>query len=209
MFSERIRAAREAKKLSQEKLGQLIGVSGVAISHYETGKREPDQETLSRIASAVGVSLASLVEGGTDPGEIRGYVVKGLGWATRTIAAQWPHLTTKAEDMRGMMPRTINALMDAAFEFWGPDHVVVVHQDPNPLAIGEFHLFRVMVRLIGSDLPPRVGYVYRSLSSRNLLNRCLLELITFELVDLRIGSVVGVTFVAPRSEVPVISVGRR
>lgn len=43
-FSERITAARKAKKLTQEQVAQALGVSRQMISHWENGRVEPTQE---------------------------------------------------------------------------------------------------------------------------------------------------------------------
>lgn len=44
-----------------KQLGAMVGVSEGAISHYETGRREPDPVTLGRIASALSVSVDYLL----------------------------------------------------------------------------------------------------------------------------------------------------
>ncbi|MGT2887350.1 XRE family transcriptional regulator [Streptococcus didelphis] len=45
MFSgNQLKTARQAKKMSQEKLGQLIGVNKMTISHWENGKNIPNQK---------------------------------------------------------------------------------------------------------------------------------------------------------------------
>ncbi len=57
----RIRELRKAEKLTMKQLGEIIGVSESTISLYETGKREPDQNTLLLIANHFHVSLDYLV----------------------------------------------------------------------------------------------------------------------------------------------------
>lgn len=49
-IGERIRSAREAREISQKKLGQLLGLSDKAISAYEAGRTYPPIDTLERIA---------------------------------------------------------------------------------------------------------------------------------------------------------------
>lgn len=59
VFSERLREARRAAALSQEKLGVLAGIdemsSSARMNQYERGKHEPDFSTVERIASALNV----------------------------------------------------------------------------------------------------------------------------------------------------------
>ena len=57
----RIRERRRALSLTMKKLASAIGVSEGAISHYETGRREPDPDTLVRIASVLGVTVDYLL----------------------------------------------------------------------------------------------------------------------------------------------------
>jgi transcriptional regulator with XRE-family HTH domain len=47
------RAIRELRGLRQADLGEVIGVSAVAICRYETGEREPRGETRRRYAAAL------------------------------------------------------------------------------------------------------------------------------------------------------------
>ncbi len=54
---DRIRAARTAKKMSQEQLGERLGVSFQAVSSWEQGKFFPDPERLPELAKALDLSL--------------------------------------------------------------------------------------------------------------------------------------------------------
>lgn len=56
-----IKKHREAMNLTQNQLGEIIGVSGVAIMRYEKEQREPKFETICRIAAALGVNPSDLV----------------------------------------------------------------------------------------------------------------------------------------------------
>ena len=49
----KIKAARKAKKLTQEELGRKIGVSFQMIAQWENGHRNPKYETLLKIADAL------------------------------------------------------------------------------------------------------------------------------------------------------------
>lgn len=57
----RIREARKAKNLTMKALGNMIGVAESTVSMYETGKREPDHETLIKISQALDVSTDYLL----------------------------------------------------------------------------------------------------------------------------------------------------
>lgn len=58
---DRMKAARTAKGLTQEQLGEMVGMSGVAIMRYEKNQREPRQKALNKIAMVLGVSEAWLM----------------------------------------------------------------------------------------------------------------------------------------------------
>ncbi|MFZ5424717.1 MAG: helix-turn-helix transcriptional regulator [Patescibacteria group bacterium] len=58
----KIKEIRDKYKLSQERFGNKIGVSGKTISAYETGKCIPPLKVLNSIAEAYNVSFLSLTE---------------------------------------------------------------------------------------------------------------------------------------------------
>ncbi len=63
LFGRRLRAARQAADMTQTELGRLLGLedqntAAPRVSRYETGKHEPDQETMARIAEALGLPVA-------------------------------------------------------------------------------------------------------------------------------------------------------
>ncbi len=60
-MSERIKKIRRQKGFSQTELGERIGVSQQVITNYERGIREPNIETLLKIAGALDVSLETLI----------------------------------------------------------------------------------------------------------------------------------------------------
>lgn len=55
-----LRKLREAAGLSQERLGELSGLSRFAILEYEAGRRSPTFTVAKRISSALGCSIADL-----------------------------------------------------------------------------------------------------------------------------------------------------
>lgn len=60
MIGERIREARKVKGLSQEQLGERLGLSFQAVSTWETGKFIPDSEHLPALAKELDLSLDAL-----------------------------------------------------------------------------------------------------------------------------------------------------
>lgn len=56
-FSTILRYLRESKLLSQSQLAEKLEVSKSSISMYERGKREPDFETMEKIADFFNVDM--------------------------------------------------------------------------------------------------------------------------------------------------------
>lgn len=53
----RIAELREKRKLTQEELSAQLGISRASLSHYEKNRREPDLNTLTKIADLFKVSI--------------------------------------------------------------------------------------------------------------------------------------------------------
>lgn len=60
---EALRRLRREKGISMKELGKKIGVAESTISQYETGKREPDFETLLKLGEFFNVSVDYLLRG--------------------------------------------------------------------------------------------------------------------------------------------------
>jgi len=58
----KIRIERTKRKLSQEALGELAGLSKNSIGAIERGESSPTAETLNAIAKAFGMKLADLID---------------------------------------------------------------------------------------------------------------------------------------------------
>ena len=61
MFSEQLRKLRRSKGLTQSELGKKLNVSNGTIAMWETDKRQPDLETINKIASFFNVSVDYLM----------------------------------------------------------------------------------------------------------------------------------------------------
>lgn len=59
VFGQQIKKFRSEKGYTQEKLGQLVGVTTQAVSKWERGSM-PDAEIIPLIAQALGVSIEAL-----------------------------------------------------------------------------------------------------------------------------------------------------
>ena len=61
-MGNRIRELRKAKNMTLKDLGKILGVAESTVSQYETGKRQPDNETLLMLGDPVGYLLGSEIE---------------------------------------------------------------------------------------------------------------------------------------------------
>ncbi|MDL2318186.1 XRE family transcriptional regulator [Eubacteriales bacterium OttesenSCG-928-A19] len=61
-FNDRIREARKNKKLTQEKLGALVGLAKTTIAGYENGHSEPNMNNLYKIMMALDVDANYLFQ---------------------------------------------------------------------------------------------------------------------------------------------------
>lgn len=61
MFQQRIKELRLKQRLTQQQVAEKIGVTRPAYSAYEIGKREPDFETLKKLANIFDVSTDYLL----------------------------------------------------------------------------------------------------------------------------------------------------
>ena len=59
-IGERIKAARKQAGLTQQELADKLDVSYVGVSQWESGRRNPKQQTLSRIAQVLDIPLSTL-----------------------------------------------------------------------------------------------------------------------------------------------------
>ncbi|MCY8409017.1 helix-turn-helix domain-containing protein [Bacillus haynesii] len=61
MFNKKLIALRKSKKLTQEEMASKIGVHRGTYANYERGNRQPDYETLIKIADFFEVSIDYLL----------------------------------------------------------------------------------------------------------------------------------------------------
>lgn len=60
-MENRIRELRKARHMTMKQLGAVFGIAESTISQYETGKRQPDNETLLKLGEFFNVSVDYLL----------------------------------------------------------------------------------------------------------------------------------------------------
>jgi transcriptional regulator with XRE-family HTH domain len=74
LVGRRVRELRKRRRLTQEQLAKLAGVHEQFVGAIERGRANPTLKALTKLAAALGVSLADLVDyeaGSGDPKQIR------------------------------------------------------------------------------------------------------------------------------------------
>ena len=61
-FKENLKNIRQEKKLSQKKLGELIGKKEITIRNYENGKITPPIKVIEEISNKLNVPLYELID---------------------------------------------------------------------------------------------------------------------------------------------------
>lgn len=56
-----LKSLRKSKGIRQQTIADYLGISRPTYSRYESGEREPDQNTLTRLADYFGVSVDYLI----------------------------------------------------------------------------------------------------------------------------------------------------
>jgi transcriptional regulator with XRE-family HTH domain len=61
MFEKNLKYYRLKKNMSMKDLAEACGVTPMAISNYESGKRKPDMDTINKLAAALGVYVVDFL----------------------------------------------------------------------------------------------------------------------------------------------------
>jgi ribosome-binding protein aMBF1 (putative translation factor) len=99
IFAERLRAARELRKMSQSDLAEKTGLMPSAVSHFETGRRSPSFANLKGLSDALKVTTDYLI-GRSDSMEVSNSVsIKLLRHAQKMSDEDLETITRMAEVM--------------------------------------------------------------------------------------------------------------
>ena len=61
LFSKRIKNLRIAKKMTQQELGNIVGLTATGVSYWESGKATPSIEVIEKLSNFFGVSIDFLM----------------------------------------------------------------------------------------------------------------------------------------------------
>jgi transcriptional regulator with XRE-family HTH domain len=99
IFAERLRTARELRKMSQSDLAEKTGLMPSAISHFETGRRSPSFANLKALSDALKVTTDYLIGRSDSPEVSNAVAIKLLRHAQKMSDEDLDTITRMAEVM--------------------------------------------------------------------------------------------------------------
>jgi transcriptional regulator with XRE-family HTH domain len=103
-FGKRLTAAREAKELTKEKLGKIVGVHHSQIGRYEKGEASPSAEVLKKMANALNVSTDYLMNGSTSD-------LAAENIQDKTLINQFNRIIELSEENKTVVSKLIDAFL--------------------------------------------------------------------------------------------------
>jgi transcriptional regulator with XRE-family HTH domain len=103
-FGKRLTAAREAKELTKEKLGKVVGVHHSQIGRYEKGEASPSAEVLKKMANALHVSTDYLMNGTTAD-------LAAENIMDKTLINQFNRISELSEENKTVVSKLIDAFL--------------------------------------------------------------------------------------------------
>ena len=61
MIGTLIKAARQARKLTQKQVGEALGINDRHVQAWEAGRRNPGPKHLAKLAKVLGLEIADLL----------------------------------------------------------------------------------------------------------------------------------------------------
>lgn len=61
LFAERVKKLRIEKKMTQQELGNVFGLTSTGVSYWESGKAIPNMEMMNKLSNFFGVTIDYLI----------------------------------------------------------------------------------------------------------------------------------------------------
>lgn len=94
-IGKRIKARRKARKISQERLSKMVGISRSTLIHIEKGDTLPELTPLTKICEILGCRVSYLLGEDDDREEIEGDLAKLKSWSEAKVK----HLNRMMEEL--------------------------------------------------------------------------------------------------------------
>lgn len=135
----RIKELRTKKDLSQQKMAEMLGIAQSTLSQYESQKREPDFETLTKISNFFGVSVDYLIGNdysrdkpsrkSTKKIPVLGKVEAGVPIEAVQEIIDWEEITGEMAESGEFFALQING--NSMMPRMAPGDVVIVRKQPD------------------------------------------------------------------------------
>lgn len=103
-FGKRLSAARVAKNLTKQKLGELVAVHHSQIGRYEKGEANPAAEVLKKMANALDVTTDFLMNGSTSD-------LAAENIQDKTLINQFNRITELSSENKNVVSKLIDAFL--------------------------------------------------------------------------------------------------
>ncbi|UVI29192.1 pentapeptide repeat-containing protein [Paenibacillus spongiae] len=154
-FNERIRTHRLEQELTQQELGDLLGVTSQAVSKWETGLAAPDIALLPKLSRIFKCSIDSLFYG-TNDAEL-------LARMKTMMRADLSKSKIESSDLRGIVMRDVNledaeifdsCLNGMRIHHGGMANLTLQHLDLDGLSIGFSQMNGAVIHDLGGHTIP-------------------------------------------------------
>lgn len=130
MVSKNLAALRKRANLTQEQMAEKLHVTRQAVSNWETGKCQPDVETLTALSVVLGCDMTELIYG-AKPVPYRRYRKKYIVWTAVLGALVLAFLGCEI----WLLPR-LNELAQATFDIFPRTRYVLLARPVGAAAFG-------------------------------------------------------------------------
>ena len=99
-IAETLKLLRRRKKLTQEDLARLLGVSRITVARWETGQRYPTTEQLMKLSEVLGVSPEELLRVNTASLTLKDFAE----WLVREVYKEEGLGTPREQELERLLP---------------------------------------------------------------------------------------------------------
>jgi len=115
VFGQRLRYLRESKKMTQKELAKALNSSESTIGMYERGEREPNFETVGKIASYFGVSVDFLL-GHTNDSTQTQRIVQDYSPFLKAIKEKYPGVDIDDPEVQRKLMKAVDLVLEDYLE---------------------------------------------------------------------------------------------
>lgn len=159
MLNKNLKYYRLKKKMSKKELASLIGVTPMAVTHYENGERKPDMKTIKAMAKALGVKTVDFL---TNRNENLAFVHGEFRKGSKLAAGQQEYIREDVEEYMGRFFSVVDILGGEVMPDAPEVHKIMLAGNPEEDA-------KKMRDYLGISASGPVGNLIQLLENRGIL----------------------------------------